>query len=355
MQQNIDMTTSSSGLQYFLPNRPELGQIVEVLPGVRWLRMALPFALNHINLWLLRDSFEGRDGWTLIDTCVDQVSTRQAWERVFAEHLEGLPIVRVVVTHMHPDHIGLAHWLCQRWQAPLWISATEHLSARLGSGVNQGFAGAAATDFYARHGLSDPVALAQFRERGLHYAQMVPDVPGSYRRLLDGMTLDIGGQRWRCISGYGHAPEHIALFDAGRGLLVAGDMVLPRISTNVSVHEGEPEGDPLALYLNSIRRFLVLPADTRVLPSHGEPFIGLHQRVEQLCQHHQERLTELLQACHRPQSAVDVLPVLFRRPLDALQTTFAMGEAIAHLNHLWHLGQLRRLQGAAGEWRFQAI
>ncbi len=339
-----------------LASRPEAGQVLEVRPGLWWLRMALPFALDHINLWLLRDSFQGRDGWTLIDTCIDHPKARLAWEQVIASHLQGLPIVRVVVTHMHPDHIGLAHWLCERFDAPLWISAADHLTARLGSGAIQGFGGEAAAGFYAQHGMNQAEHLAQIRDRGKYYAQMVPQVPSTYRRLLDGMVIDIGGHRWRCISGHGHAPEHMALWDETCGVLISGDMVLPRISTNVSVYDAEPEGDPLGLFLASIQRFLDLPAQAGVLPSHGEPFFGLHLRVAQLQAHHAERLDELVQACTAsPQSAFEVLPVLFKRELDPHQTTFAMGEAIAHLNHLWHRGRVRRLQGAHGEWRFQAL
>ncbi|MDI9331335.1 MAG: MBL fold metallo-hydrolase [Alphaproteobacteria bacterium] len=348
------MNTPLNELTPVLPACPEPGQVLEVAPGVRWLRMALPFALNHINLWLLRDTFQGREGWTLVDTCIDHPSARQAWEEVFAKHLDGLPIVRVVITHMHPDHIGLAHWLCEHWQAPMWISATDYINSRMGSGAIKGFGGEVAERFYIQHGMTHPDHLAHIRDRGNYYARMVPQVPASYRRLLDGMTVDIGGHAWRCISGHGHAPEHMALFDAQRGILISGDMVLPRISTNVAVYDAEPEGDPLGLFLDSIHRFLELPADAVVLPSHGEPFRGLHARVAQLAQHHQDRLAELMDACAQSQSAYQILPVLFRRELDPLQTTFAMGEAIAHLNHLWHRGQLHRTRGTQGEWRFQA-
>ncbi len=347
------MNSPPSELSPVLSTRPEPGRVLDLMPGVRWLRMALPFALNHINLWLLRDTFQGRDGWTLVDTGIDHPDARRAWEGVIAQHLDGLPIVRVVVTHMHPDHIGLAHWLCERFAAPLWISAADHLNARLGSGAIRGFGGEAAAGFYAQHGMTAPEHLQQIRDRGNHYADMVPKVPGSFRRLLDGMGIEIGGHHWRCISGHGHAPEHMALWDEARAVLISGDMVLPRISTNVAVYETEPEGDPLALFLSSIQRFLALPASTCVLPSHGEPFVGLHLRVAQLQAHHAERLAELAQACQAaPQSAFEVLPVLFKRDLDPHQTTFAMGEAIAHLNHLWHQGRVRRLQGAQGEWRF---
>jgi glyoxylase-like metal-dependent hydrolase (beta-lactamase superfamily II) len=349
------MTSPPTELTHVLPDRPDAGGVLDVMPGVRWLRMSLPFALNHINLWLLRDEFQGRQGWTLVDTCIDHPASRLAWEGVIADHLDGLPIVRIVATHMHPDHVGLAHWLAPRFDAPLWMSTGDYLNARLGSGTIRGFGGDAAARFYSRHGMTHPEHLAQIRNRGDYYADMVPQVPGSYRRLLDGGLVHIGGHVWRCISGQGHSPEHMALWDEARGVLISGDMVLPRISTNVSVYENEPEGDPLGHFLASIDRFLDLPAQACVLPSHGDPFVGLHVRVAQLHAHHDERLAELVQACDSSaQSAYDLLPVLFKRELDPHQTTFAMGEAIAHLNHLWHRGRVRRDLGADGVWRFQA-
>ncbi|NML15326.1 MBL fold metallo-hydrolase [Azohydromonas caseinilytica] len=332
---------------------PAPGQALELAPGVRWVRMALPFALDHVNVWLLRERLDGVDGWSVVDTGIANDATRAAWERVFAEALDGLPLLRVIVTHMHPDHIGLAHWLTERWNCRLWISATDYHAACHGSRSTTGHGGAAAAAFFRSHGLADAQALAKVRERGNYYASMVPQVPSQYRRLLDGMRLPVSGHEWECIVGYGHAPEHISLHCPTLRVLISGDMLLPRISTNVSVLDLEPEANPLPLYLASLERLAQLPPDTLVLPSHGKPFVGIPQRVAQLRQHHDARLQEVLQACARePLHAAALLPVLFRRPLDMHQTTFAMGEAIAHLHALWLSGQLRRHADADGVWRF---
>ena len=342
---------------------PEPGTTLEVAPGVRWLRMRLPFQLDHINLWLLRDEIETDDGpvagWTIVDCGIDNPPTRAAWEQIFANELGGLPVLRVIVTHMHPDHMGLAHWLTERWaqgrrECRLWISALDYHVALLATTSRTGFGGDATARFFASHGLADADWLEQIRGRTNYYIGMVPKVPAHYRRLADGEALRIGGRDWRCLVGHGHAPEHMSLHCAETRTLISGDMVLPRISTNVSVHETEPESNPLTQYLESIQRTqAAVAADTLVLPSHGRPFRGLHTRIEQLIAHHDERLAEVVAACgEAPQSAADLLMVIFKRKLDLHQTTFAMGESLAHLHTLWVRGVLARRLGDDGVYRF---
>jgi glyoxylase-like metal-dependent hydrolase (beta-lactamase superfamily II) len=335
---------------------PEPGTLMELRPGVHWLRMALPFALNHINLWMLRDSIDGVEGWTVVDCCIDKPESRAQWEQIFATRLQGLPILRVIVTHMHPDHIGLAHWLCERWSAPLWISATDFNAARVASHSTTGFGGEGAAQFFASHGLSDPESLEKIRARSNYYPSMVPAVPRSYHRMMDGQTVTIAGRAWACISGYGHAPEHIALYCDELKVLIGGDMMLPRISTNVSVYDIEPESDPLTLFLQSIDKFKTLPEDTLTLPSHGKPFTGLHRRIAQLHAHHRDRLQEVIEACAaKPCTAADIVPIMFKRTLDLHQMTFAMGEAVAHLHALWFAKELQRTVNAAGVYVFEAV
>lgn len=335
---------------------PEPGQVMEVAPGVLWVRMGLPFALNHINLWLIEDDVVTDDGsvhgWTVIDCGIATDETRAHWEAIFADHLKGLPIVRVLVTHCHPDHVGLADWLCQRWNAPLLATAGEYAFARMMSAALPGVDGTASTPHFARHGLTDAALLEKLQGRNSYYQTLVPSVPHSYIRLQDGQHVRIGGDDWEIITGFGHSPEHAALYCAARGILISGDMVLPRISTNVSVFAVEPEANPVQQYLDSLQRYKVLPEDTLVLPSHGKPFRGGHQRIRQLEDHHRDRLAEVLDVCATPQSAVDILPVMFRRPLDTHQLSFALGEALAHLHKLWFDGMVVRQLGNDGVYRF---
>jgi glyoxylase-like metal-dependent hydrolase (beta-lactamase superfamily II) len=353
-----------SGLNYPLQEQlPGLGEALEVAPGVFWLRMSLPFALNHINLWLLRDrlphpsqSGMWQEGWTAVDCGVDNPATREAWLQVEAQVLQGLPILRVLATHMHPDHMGLAHWLCERWQAPLWMSTSEYQSALLACHGLSNFGGDPTVRFFNAHGWNKAEDLAVIKSRMGYYPSMVPKVPGSYVRLMSGMHLRIGDRIWQCISGYGHSPEHMALLDDTQQLMISGDMLLPSISTNVSVYAMEPDGNPLQHFLDSLDKMQHLSDDTLILPSHGRPFQGAAARIAQLRSHHAERLEELLLACtEQALCAHDVLPLIFKRALDVHQTTFAMGEAVAHLNLLWLDGRLSREQDAAGTYRFKTL
>jgi len=337
---------------------PAAGSLMTLREGLHWVRMPLPFALNHINLWVLDDALDGTPGWTVVDGGIGSDALRELWRQVWAGPLASAPLQRMLVTHMHPDHVGNAQWLIDSYSAAdaparLWMSLGDHFGATVARSATTGYGGPRAADFFESHGLVDPHDLAQIRGRIDYFSTLVPTLPPSYRRLMDGQVLRIGGRSWRCIAGYGHSPEHMALYSDDDRVLISGDMLLPKISTNVSVTDLEPEADALGLFLQSIDRFLALPDDTLVLPSHGHPFVGIRDRVAALHAHHRDRLADVMAACQaQPQSAADLLPVLFTRKLDLHQTTFAMGESVAHLNHLWLAGHLRRRKGDDGVWRF---
>ncbi len=337
-----------SSLEFPFRDAPAPADVRQVAPGVHWLRMALPFALDHINLWLLEDG----EGWTLVDTGLADAPTRAQWDRVFSAMLGARTVRRILVTHFHPDHAGNAGWLCERFAAPLWITQGEYLTAHAVRAAAAGFVAEATLALFRAHGL-DEARLGQLGMRGNLYRRLVGELPTSYRRIIDGESIAVGGRAWRVITGYGHAPEHASLYCEALGLVISGDMLLPTISTHVGVWPTDPEGDPLGYFLSSIRRYRELPADVLVLPSHGLPFRGAHARVAQLEAHHGVRLAELLQACgEAPRSAADVLALIFRRPLDTQQMFFAMGEAIAHLHFLERAGRLRRAVGDDGVARF---
>jgi glyoxylase-like metal-dependent hydrolase (beta-lactamase superfamily II) len=350
------MNPLESQLSYpFGDTLPAPGRLHELAPGVFWARMPLPFALDHINLWLLRDEVDGRAGWSVVDCGVASDATRAAWEQLFAGELAGQPLLRVFATHCHPDHVGLSGWLCERFNATFWTTAGEFGFARMMAAALPGVDGPSAIPHFERHGLVDEAMLEQMRSRRSYYPSLVPAVPESYVRLQDAQRVKIGRAQWRVVTGFGHSPEHAALYSDELKLLISGDMVLPRISTNVSVFAVEPEGNPLQQYLDSLGKFADVPEDTLVLPSHGKPFRGLHTRIAQLRAHHTERLAEVVAACAVPQSAVDIVPLMFRRKLDAHQLSFALGEALAHLHKLWADGMLRRVTGADGIVRFQLV
>jgi glyoxylase-like metal-dependent hydrolase (beta-lactamase superfamily II) len=331
------MDGSLTPLQFPIAAAPRPGEALPIASGVWWVRMPLPFALDHINLWMLEDG----PGWTIVDTGYAAAEPKGLWERIFAEQLGGRPITRVIVSHYHPDHVGLADWLTRRWQVPLWITEKEWLYARVMSQGADDFA-QVRRSFARRAGL-DEAASEIFGQRENSYRRGVPSVPASFQRLYDGMRIDIGGREWRVIIGEGHAPELACLYCAETGVLIAGDQVLPRISPNISVQAHEPDDDPLARYLASLVKLQeAVPADTLVLPSHNLPFLGLHARIASLAAHHRARCDEVVAACEEPKTAMQLVPLLFQRKLDPHQLGFALGEALAHLNHLMYQGALTR-------------
>ncbi len=326
-------------ISYPFENLPAPGATLPVTAGVHWLRMPLPFALDHINLWLLEDATDGQPGFAAIDTGIALDDVRDAWKSVLA----GRQLTRQIVTHFHPDHLGLAAWLEAETGAPLWMTQGEYQTAHLIAAAIEPFDIPTMIGFFRRHGL-DEARCTALGKRGNAYRRGVPAIPATYRRLLDGDVIRVGRHDWSVIVGYGHAPEHASLYCAALGVLVAGDMLLPRISTNVSAYAADPQADTLGLFLASLERLAALPADTLVLPSHGRPFRGLQARVAELQAHHAARCADLLAACRaRPHNACELLATLFGRPIeDPHQTMFAMGEAIAHLNHLHHQRRLER-------------
>jgi glyoxylase-like metal-dependent hydrolase (beta-lactamase superfamily II) len=341
-----------SPLDYPWTVPPPTGESIAVARDLQWLRMPLPFALDHINLWLLRED----DGYTVVDTGYGDRTTRAAWEQLFEQTMRGSRVTRVVATHYHPDHLGNGAWIADRFGCPVWMSQAEFLTAQA---IHQQIAPYRATDtaaLFAAHGM-ERASLDALSARGNRYRSGVPTLPDRFRRIIAGDRLTLGGHRWDVIPGFGHSPEHAALYSQSAGILISGDMLLPRISTNVAVWPAEAEGDPLRRFLDSLTAFEALPPDTLVLPSHGMPFRGIRERVAQLRAHHEARLAELHQAVtarERPVSAAEIVPVLFRRELDLQQLFFAMGEAIAHLNRLWHAGRLEHVKGDGGDVRFAA-
>ena len=343
--------TPESILEYPRSAPPAGGETIEIAPGVHWLRMPLPFALDHINLWLLEDDVGGTAGWTLVDCGIGDDATRVLWEGIFAKRIAGRPVSRLIVTHHHPDHAGLASWLIGRSRAEFWMPQGEYLAAHAMREGQAGYGYDNTLAMFKRNGVAGE-RLSLLEQRRSNYPSRVPGFPSAYRRLMEGQTHRIGGRGWRVIMGYGHAPEHAALYCEELGVLISGDMVLPRISTNVSVWANEPEGNPLALFLDSISRYAKLPATTLILPSHGLPFRGLRERVAQLTEHRRLRLAELHEVCDTPKAAADVLGTLFRRNLDTHQLFFAMGEAMAHLHYLHNEERLDRSCGTDGVVRY---
>lgn len=340
-----------NALDYPFPDAPSTATTIEVVPGVRWLRMPMPGSLDHINLYLLRDG----DGWAVVDTGLGDAATRAAWEALFEAELEGRPIRRIIVTHMHPDHVGQAGWLGERWHARLWMTRTEYYQARsfaAGSTHASSWEGEA---FHHAAGFTDAEMDAVRQRMSGGYGAMVTPIPQSYQRLRHGDDLLLAGHSWQVLVGSGHSPEHACLYSRTLGILIAGDQVLPVITSNVSVHPNEPDANPLREWMESHDRFLALPDETLVLPAHNLPFRGLRRRLRGLIAHHEDRMLTLEEHCEQPRTARELVPVLFRRSLGERQLMMALGEAIAHLHLLMHRGRIERTTDEDGVWRFRSV
>lgn len=325
---------------------PETGGTLEVAPGVLWLRLALPMALNHVNVWALADG----DGWTVVDTGIQTPATVAHWEQALDGSLGGRPVWRVVCTHMHPDHIGLAGWLCDRFDAPLLMTRLEYVTARML--VADTGPAPASVEIFCRAAGWEAGQIEVNRRRYGQFGRSVAPLPSSFQRLAEGDVLSIDGRAWRVVAGDGHSPEHACLWREEDGVFISGDQILPRISSNVSVWPTEPDADPLGDWLRSIDKLAgLLPDDLLVLPSHGEPFCGVKTRLEQLRRGHDVALRRLERTLARPCRALDVFPALFARPVDDGLLGMATGEAVAHLNYLLRQGRVERRRDADGvDW-----
>jgi glyoxylase-like metal-dependent hydrolase (beta-lactamase superfamily II) len=334
-------TARKPTLVYPFEAPPVRGRSIEVAPGVHWIRMPLPYALNHINLWVLDDG----DGWAIVDTGVSNEDTAAAWREQFANAPDRRPLTRVFVTHMHPDHVGMAGWLTRKFGVRLWMTRLEYLTCRVTVSDTGREAPPDGIAFFRRAGWGE-AAIESYRVRFGNFGKHIHALPDSYRRLRDGETVQIGAHAWRVITGNGHSPEHACLHCPDLKLLISGDQVLPRISSNVSVYPIEPDADPMADWLASLAKVKrEVPDDVLVLPAHNECFRGLHARIDWLARGQETSLQRLRRTLAEPRRAVDVFPALFARSIgesDVPLLGMATGESLACLNHLMHRGEVQR-------------
>ena len=349
-----DEAPARAPLEYPFATVPEPGKPAEVAPGVYWLRMPLPYQLNHINLWAIDDGA----GWAVVDTGTRTDAVAATWRELFTLSTDARKISRVFVTHMHPDHIGMAGWLTRKFGARLWITRLEYLNCRVMVNDTGREAPADATEFYRRAGWGE-AAIETYRTRFGNFGKHIHPLPDSYRRLHDGEVIRIGAHDWHVIVGNGHSPEHACLHCPALKLLISGDQVLPRISSNVSVYPLEPDADPLGDWTASLAKIeRLVPDDVLVLPSHNEPFRGLHRRIEALRRGQEVALTRLRRALAEPKRAIDVFGALFARAIpetDVPLLGMATGESLASLNWLLARGEAVREAGADGVDRYRMV
>jgi glyoxylase-like metal-dependent hydrolase (beta-lactamase superfamily II) len=322
------------------------GSAVSVAPGILWLRMPLFASLPWINVWAMAEA----GGWSIVDTGLRSDKTIDAWLAAFVGAMRGAPVTRVIATHMHPDHCGMAGWMVERFHVRLWMSRLEYLTCRLMAADTGRKAPVDGTRFYRAAGW-DESSIERYQTKFGQFGEAIYPLPASYRRLADGDLLTIGERDWRVVVGNGHSPEHACLYDRESKLFVSGDQVLPKITSNVSVHPTEPDADPLSDWLASLRRIReIVPDDVLVLPAHNSPFLGLHARIDQLLDSHRQGLARLEERLAEPMRAIDTFSALFARPITPGLLGMATGEAVAHLNHLTAAGRAVRDSDAQGVW-----
>ena len=329
---------------------PEPDQPVLVADGVWWVRLPLPMSLDHINIWLLEDD----GGWTVVDTGLASSASREIWTSLFGGFLEGKPVTRVICTHMHPDHVGLAGWICEQHDCELWMTREEFLMCQLMTSYTGKEAPGEGLKFYRGAGF-DESSLEGYRKRFGSFGKMIAPMPHRYRRLTDLETITIGGRYWQVIVGSGHSPEHACLYCPALKVLISGDQVLPRITPNVSVFPTEPEGNPLEEWLDSTARLInILPSDVLVLPAHQTPFYGLHIRLNQIIDGHRVGLQSTYEYLGKAKRVIDCFPALFKRDIGPELLGLATGETLAHLNLLLHRGNISKISDESGvDWYLQ--
>jgi glyoxylase-like metal-dependent hydrolase (beta-lactamase superfamily II) len=333
-------------IDYEFADRPDPAQTQNVADGIEWLRMPLPFALNHINLWLLRDGI----GWAIVDTGVGTSETRDHWQNVFRDSMGGDPASHVIATHMHPDHVGCAGFLARHFDVDFWMSRDEYMMCRILVADTDKEAPEEGVRFYKDAGFTDE-QLVSYRKAFGFFGKFVSPLPESYKRLSDAEKLTIGGHEWEVITGGGHSPEHASLFDRSRNILISGDQLLPTISSNVSVWPTEPMANPMQDWFDSLRKLrAAVPEDVLVLPSHGKPFRGAYARIDAIIREHEVRLEALVDVCKEPHRAVDVFPALYRTKIDGRNRIMATGEALSHLHLLVKTGDLVREHRDGCNW-----
>ncbi len=325
---------------------PSEGACTEVADGVLWLRLPLPMALDHVNVYALRDDC----GWTVIDTGIHSRRSVGIWQAVLDGPLRREPVSRVIVTHHHPDHVGMAGWFQDVVGAELFTTRTAWLYARMLSLDVQDCWPKETLDFYRSAGMESGVFERRSESRPYNFADVVHPMPLGFLRIRDGDVLEIGHRRWRVVTGNGHAPEHAMLWAEDDGLVIAGDQVLPGISSNLGVYPTEPDADPVGEWLESCERIAGMAReDCLVLPGHKLPFTGLPARVHQLIEHHRLALARLLEHLAVPSTAHGCFPALFGRDVREDEYVLAMAESVAHLNHLHRSGRIRRQRRAEGD------
>ncbi|MBV1914494.1 MAG: MBL fold metallo-hydrolase [Pseudomonadales bacterium] len=338
----------TANLKFPFSTAPEGGEIKQVADGVYWLRMPLPFSLKFINLWLLEDD----DSWVIVDTGVCNDETEMLWKQIFEKYLGGKPVSRVIATHCHPDHIGMAGWLTEYWDIELWIPQAEWQQARMGVLADPETSAKLMSAHYDRLGIPAD-AMKRMRRIGNYFKNMNGNFPITYRRVTGDSKIKINGRIWTVLIGHGHSPEHASYYCKELDVIIGGDMLLPKITPAISVSMEEPNGNPLQQFVDSLEQFYDVPDTVLILPSHEMPYYNLHTRLDELKEHHDQRCQLIVDNCEESKSAMEITEIMFaHRELNDFDILMALGEAVAHIHMMMYQGKLKRFANEQGSWEF---
>jgi glyoxylase-like metal-dependent hydrolase (beta-lactamase superfamily II) len=343
-------------MQFPHKNPPEIGEAIEVADGILWMRLPLPMALDHVNIYAIRERTENDDGWTLIDTGFDTKKSRSIWIDLIKGPLLNLPIKRVIITHHHPDHIGLAGWFKSEYNADIWASRTTWLFARMMTLDRHSKPTQETLKFYKSAGMDNDIYKERSKTASFNFSDVVSHIPLGFKRIQQNEVLKIGTRSWTVHMGNGHSPEHATFWSQNDDIVIAGDQILPSISPNLGVYATEPDADPVGEWLESCERLLLQSNDNNfVLPGHKLPFYGLPNRLKQLIENHHSALERLLNYLDKPKTASECFEPLYKRKINSGEYGLALVESIGHLNHLLNNGKISRNRRKDGAWLWQNL
>ena len=317
-------------------NKPKFGELTKIASDLYWAHFELPFRLNHVNLFLM----DTPEGILILDAGLKSDHSEEHWEALLNGPLKSKKFAGLLITHYHPDHIGMAGWLQKKLNIKCLTTEKELFTAKTFRSMPDDEYAKLFRNVFVRAGMSEEDIIAKGPATRL-YKNRVYELP-DFEIIKAGHEIVSNDGKWKVRTDSGHSPEHISLLDKERKLYLSGDFLLPRISPNISDNFFDPLDDRLGEYLKYLNEIQEIGSETSVFPCHDWPFKEGMQRAKDLIKHHNHRLSLILEALNKKSITImDSISIIFDRKIGDEQMHFAIGEARAHLIHLDVTGQVR--------------